>query len=92
MFDSVLGAARVARSRPANPIIPNSARIDRALNPSSPGRRMIKTPRKPTPIADHRRQPTVSPKNSAAPATTTKGVACKIAEAEDSGVRAMASV
>ena len=41
-------------------------------------------------LADQRPQPTLSPKNTAAPATTKSGVACKIAEAVDNGVRTKA--
>jgi hypothetical protein len=53
---------------------------------------MTMTPTNPAAIADQRRQPTRSPKIKAAPATTTKGAACKIAEAEDKGVSASAKV
>ena len=48
------------------------------------------TPKNPTAIAAQRRQPTRSPKNRAAPSVTTSGVACKIADAEDSGVSTIA--
>ena len=91
-FDIAGGAARVARSRPAKPSVPATARSEAGWKASRPGRRITSTPAKPTPIASQRRQPTFSPKQSAAPATTTSGVACRIAEALDSGVSAMASV
>ena len=90
--DIVFGAARVAKSRPANPNIPSTAMIDSGEKLSAPGRKITKTPHSPTKIADHRRQPTVSPKKSAAPATTTIGVACKIAVADDKGVSTIAAV
>jgi len=89
---NVFGAARVARSRPAKPSIPNTARTDKGVKLSAPGRKITKTPQSPTKIAIQRRQPTVSPKNNAAPATTTIGVACKIAVADDKGVNTSASV
>ncbi len=90
-FDRIFGAARVARSRPAKPSVPATASSAIASNPAEPGRRIISTPTKPTATAVHRRQPTGSPKTSAAPATTTSGVACRIAEAADSGISASAS-
>ena len=38
----------------------------------------MRTPTKPTMIADQRRQPTASPRNRAAPAVTVSGVAWKM--------------
>ena len=51
------------------------------VKPSVPGRTMTRTPTKPTAIAAQRRQPTGSPRNSAAPSVTVSGSAWKIAEA-----------
>ena len=85
------GAARVARSRPANPAIAISASSDSAENPATPGRRMISTPTNPPRIISQRHSPTLSPKITAAPSTTTSGVACKIADAVEIGVSATAS-
>ena len=88
----VLGAARVAKSRPAKPSMPATANNEVASKPLIPGRRIIKTPTNPRQIASQRRQPTVSPKKTTAPAVTTSGVACSIAEAKDNGASTIASV
>ncbi len=80
----------MARSRPAKPIVANTAKMEVASNPSSPGRRIRRTPTKPIPIANQRRQPTFSAKKITAPSATTSGVACKMAEAVDRGVKASA--
>ena len=85
------GAARVARSRPAKPNMPASARKLRAEKPDRPGRRISSTARKPVRISAARNSPTFSPNINAATGTTTKGVACKMAEAVDIGVSATAS-
>ena len=69
-----------------------TAKIDAGSKPLSPGRRISNTPLNPITIATQRLQPTRSPKNTTAPAATTSGVACRMAEADDSGVNAMASV
>jgi hypothetical protein len=51
---------------------------------------MTSTPVKPTRTASQRIGVTRSPKTSAAPATTTRGVACRIADVVESAVRVMA--
>src|SRR5690606_565396 len=48
-----------------------------------PGWMISRTPAKPMPTAVQRRQPTGSPRNSAAPSVTASGVACRIADALD---------
>ncbi len=52
------------------------AKATRAYQPkdAAEGWRAMRTPAKPTTIAAHRRQPTGSPRNSAAPGTTQSGV------------------
>lgn len=69
------GAARLAKSLPANPSVPMTASNDKAEKSAAAGRRMITTPIKPATMEHHRRQPTVSPKNTIAPTTTMMGVA-----------------
>ena len=59
-------------------------------HPEVPGRTIIRTPAKPMKMANQRCQPTGSRRIRAAAATTTSGVACRMAEAEDSGVSVMA--
>ncbi|WP_235952644.1 hypothetical protein [Alterinioella nitratireducens] len=88
---SDFGQARVARSREASPSMAITAQIALGSNPARPGRRMISTPTSPIRIADQRRQPTRSPKTSAAPIATTSGAACKIAVTSDKGVSVSAS-
>ena len=66
---------RVARSRTASPATASSAQSEAGSNPLRPGRMMTSTPRKPTRIAVQRRQPTVSPRNTAAPKVTASGMA-----------------
>jgi hypothetical protein len=51
-----------------------------------PGRTTIITPVKPAAIASQRRQPTISPRNSAAPMVTASGRACMIAWTFASGM------
>jgi hypothetical protein len=51
---------------------------------------MTRTPTKPTSTASQRCGVTRSPKTSAAPATTTRGVACRMAEVVDNAVSVMA--
>lgn len=89
-LDNDAGAPRVARSRPAKPIVLITANSEVMLKLSRPGRTISNTPMKPTPIASQRLRLTRSPKNSAAPATTTSGVACRMVEAVLSGIRVMA--
>ena len=67
-----------------------SARTAYSLKPSLPGRMMIKTPIKPTRMALHRRQPTASPKNTAANIVTVNGNDCKIAVILANGICAKA--
>jgi len=69
------GRARVARSRAASPATPITANSALASKPANPGRMISITPAKPTMIAVQRRQPTGSPRNSAAPMVTASGVA-----------------
>ena len=80
-------AARLAKSRKANPSIPNVAKSDSKLNSFSSGFIIIKTPMKPRPIANHLITPTLSLKKIEAPMTTTSGVACKIIVVEDKEVK-----
>ena len=58
------GAARLARSRPANPNIPKIANIERNEKLSVVGFKITITPNKPNKIANQRRHPTFSPKTS----------------------------
>jgi len=88
--ENLTSIARVARSRPAKNIAARSAKIEAGIKLSKPGRRINKTPIKPTKTALQRRQPTFSLKNIAAPIVTNNGNTCKIAEADDSGVKAIA--
>lgn len=92
MLDNTSSAARVARSRPAKPNVPSNANKVAASNTSKLGRSIINTPTKPIQIAVQRCQPTFSPKKIAAPITTIRGVACKIAEALYRGVSTIARV
>ncbi len=73
------GRRRVNRSRAAAKNTDNSTNSDIAWKPPRPGRIMINTPTKPTAIAIQRRQPTGSPRNTAAPTATASGNACRIA-------------
>ena len=82
--------ARVARSLPAKKVAPRSAKIEAGIKLPNPGRRINKTPRKPTKTAVHLRQPTFSLKIRAAPIVTNNGITWMMAEAEDRGVRAIA--
>ena len=52
-----------------------SAQSEAGSNPLRPGRMITRTPRKPTRIAVQRRQPTVSPRKTAAPKVTASGMA-----------------
>ena len=74
-------AVRVIKSRPAAKKTQATMSSDQPLKPSDPGRTMIMTPRKPTTIANQRRQPTGSFSKTAAPSVTASGSACKMAEA-----------
>ena len=67
-----------------------SAQIDQMENPAMPGRMMIITPTSPTPMASQRRQPTASPRNSAAAMVTVSGSTCRIAVTLASGICASA--
>ena len=69
------GIRLVARSRSAQNATDTSANSENWLKPASPGRTMISTPMKPAAIADQRRQPTGSPKISAAPSVIASGSA-----------------
>ena len=60
---------------PACPATASSAHSEAGSNPLSPGRMITRTPRKPTEIAVQRRQPTVSPRKTAAPKVTASGMA-----------------
>ena len=66
--------ARVARSLPAKKVAPSNAKIEAGIKFPKPGRRISKTPRKPTKTAVHLRQPTFSLKKIAAPIVTNKGM------------------
>ena len=91
-FVSAFGAARVARSRPAKPSMPATASSDSAENPVGPRPQDHQHARQsPEATASQRAAPTFSPNISAAPAITTNGVACRMADALDSGVSATAS-
>ncbi len=87
---SAFGTARLARSRLAKPSIPSTARIDRNEKLSLPGSTIITTPKKPKMTANHLIAVTLSLNKTAAPTTTTSGVACKIIVDDDSGVKASA--
>ena len=87
---SDFGTTRLARSRPAKPSIPNTAKIDKNEKLSLLGSIIIKTPKKPSRTAAHLRALTFSLNNTAAPITTTIGVACKIIVDDANGVKASA--
>ncbi len=72
---------RVTRSRTTMVSTAPKANSAWTSNPSVPGRTMIITPTKPSSSASPRRQPTASPRNSAAPSVTASGIACRIAVA-----------
>ena len=75
-IEVIVGATRrVARSRTASPATASSAQSEAGSNPLRPGRMITSTPRKPTRIAVQRRQPTVSPRKTAAPKVTASGIA-----------------
>ncbi len=79
------GTCLVARSRTAQNTTEVSASSENWLKPSRPGRTTIRTPTKPALIASQRRQPTGSPKISAAPNVMASGSAWKIAAVLASG-------
>ena len=82
--------ARVARSLAAKNTDPSSANIDAGIKPSKPGRTINNTPIKPINTAVQRLQPTFSLKNITAPMVTNNGVICRIAVADERGVKAIA--
>lgn len=82
--------ARVTKSLTAKNKVEITAKSDAGIKLSNPGRKINNTPKKPTITAVQRRQPTFSPKNTAAPIVTISGVAIKIDDAEESGVKAIA--
>ena len=82
--------ARVTKSLTAKNKVEITARSDAGIKLSNPGRKINNTPKNPTITAVQRRQPTFSPKNTAAPIVTINGVAIKIDVAEESGVKAIA--
>ncbi len=82
--------ARVARSLAAKNKAPSSAKIEAGIKPSKPGRTISNTPMKPTNTAVQRLHPTFSLKNITAPMVTNNGVICRIAVADESGVKAIA--
>ena len=82
--------ARVAKSLTAKNIVEITASSEAGIKLSNPGRKINKTPINPIITAVQRRQPTFSPKNTAAPIVTINGVVIKIDAADDSGVKAIA--
>ena len=82
--------ARVAKSRAARKTDPSIANIDAGINPSKPGRTINNTPIKPINTAVQRLQPTFSLKNITAPIVTNNGAICRIAVADERGVKAIA--
>ena len=82
--------ARVTKSLIAKNTVEITAKSDAGIKLSNPGREINKTPKNPTITAVQRRQPTVSPKNTAAPIVTINGVAIKIDDADESVVKAIA--
>ena len=63
-----------------------SATRDHPVNDGVPGRMISSTPANPTDVASHRRQPTGSPRNKAAPAVIASGRNCRIAVASAIGM------
>ena len=84
--------ARVAKSLTAKNIVAITASSEAGIKLSNPGRKINKTPKNPIITAVQRRQPTFSPKNTAAPIVTINGVVIKIDAADESGVKAIAEV
>ena len=84
--------ARVAKSLTAKNIVEITASSEAGIKLSNPGRKINKTPKNPIIIAVQRRQPTFSPKNTAAPIVTINGVVIKIDATDESGVKAIAEV
>ena len=81
---------RVVISRTVTQTTAPSAHSDQTENPSMPGLMMIITPASPTPMASQRRQPTASPRNSAAAMVTVSGNAWRMAVTFASGICASA--
>ena len=82
--------ARVDKSLTAKNIVEITASSEAGIKLSNPGRKINKTPINPIITAVQRRQPTFSPKNTAAPIVTINGVVIKIDAADESGVKAIA--
>jgi hypothetical protein len=82
--------ARRKQSRPTKPSVPIKASRDSKEKSAAEGRRMISTPNKPRKMAIQVLASTFSRKKIRAPKTTNNGADCKMAVAEDMGVKAMA--
>ena len=85
------GMARVARSRTVQKKTVARTSADHTEKAPKPGRRMIRTPIKPTAIALQRRHPTGSRNTMAAPMVTASGRAWKSEATETSGALARAT-
>ena len=87
---TVRGNARLATSRAPSPKMYRNTQSRFGSKSPRPGRMMIRTPTNPKTTAAQRRQPTFSPRNSAAIMVTANGCACPRAATLDSGASASA--